>query len=448
MKPIRALIFSLLTVCLVALPAQPAQAQGTAPVLVYYYVWWSPDVLGAGKTPDWPVTPYYSSDASVIQQQVSQAALAGIDGLVVGWYGPQEEYNQTETNFRVVLDQAAAHGIKALLSVDLGSAAWFKSTQEIIDGMNYAISVHAAHPAYFRYGGRPVFVFWFQGRYNLDEWAAIRQQVDPDHNTIWIAEGAMPDAMPTFDGLHMYTISWSENVYGTLSHWSSVTHERGGIWMATAMPGWDNTYTQQSERYIRDREDGNFYRETFAAAAASGPDLILITSWNEWLEGTQIEPSHNYGDFYLNLTRELIGEYKGSGAVTGGGGVAPPVQPTAAPASGSSEAGPAVSTAQASEAPAGVPTSTLPPTITPTLPVTPTPPITATLPDAPPQVAEGISEGDGPRADEEEIASRHETALSGDRLIIGLGILAGGIGLVLLAVVGMLTSLKRRPDDS
>jgi hypothetical protein len=445
MKYFRSLVFLLLAVYLGALPAQPVRAQGTAPVLVYYYVWWTPDAMGPGKTPDWPETPYYSTDASVLEQQVAQAAGAGIDGLVVGWFGPQEEYNQTEPNFRAVLDLAAAHGIKALLSVDLGTAAFFESTQEVIDGLRYAIDVHAKHPAYFRFNGKPLFVFWFQGRYSLEDWAAIRQQVDPNHDTIWIAEGAMPDAMPVFDGLHMYTIAWSENVAGTLAQWGGVTRDRGGIWMATTMPGWDNTYTQQSEKYIREREDGNFYRETFAAAAASGPDMILITSWNEWLEGTSIEPSHNYGDFYLNLTRELIGEYKGSGAVAGGGGSSPPVQQPAQPSGGAANA--PDSSGQPAVALTPTPTRSLPPTITPTLSAT----AASTPPGGSIHAAEGINPGevlDSDKAEGEALRKEGEAAaISPGSLTLGLGIVAVGIGLLLLSIVGAVFSFRHRRNS-
>jgi hypothetical protein len=315
----------------VTFSARPTQAQSQRPVLAYYYAWWSPDSVGPGKSPDWPINPYHSWDTGVMAQHVAQIAGAGIDGMVVAWYGPTEANNQTETNFRTLLDLAAANGITALLSVDLGSGAWFTSVQEVIDGLNYALSVHANHPAYFRYNGRPVLFFWYQGRYSLDDWAYIRQQVDPDHNSIWIAEGAMPDAMPTFDGLHMYTISWAENVYATESQWAATTRSRGGIWVGTAMPGWDNTLTPQSERYVRERADGAFLRETFSAAAATAPEMLLITSWNEWWESTHIEPSALYGDSYLNLTRELVAQYHASGAVAGGGGAPPPSEPTPLP---------------------------------------------------------------------------------------------------------------------
>ena len=43
---------------------------------------------------------------------------------------------------------------------------------------------------------------------------------------------------------------------------------------------------------------------------ASNPDWLLITSFNEWVEGTYIEPGILYGDHYLQMTRELIAAFK------------------------------------------------------------------------------------------------------------------------------------------
>jgi len=59
-----------------------------------------------------------------------------------------------------------------------------------------------------------------------------------------------------------------------------------------------------------DRRNGATYRATLDGAAASDPDWILITSWNEWWENTHIEPSVNFGDQYLQITREFAARWK------------------------------------------------------------------------------------------------------------------------------------------
>ena len=53
------------------------------------------------------------------------------------------------------------------------------------------------------------------------------------------------------------------------------------------------------------RNAGTTYEATWQAAIASGTDWVLITTFNEWWEGTAIEPSVNYSTSYLALTREF-----------------------------------------------------------------------------------------------------------------------------------------------
>jgi hypothetical protein len=55
-------------------------------------------------------------------------------------------------------------------------------------------------------------------------------------------------------------------------------------------------------RPVTERWGGETYRALWQEAAAAHPDYVLITSWNEWHEGSEIEPSVEYDSIMLNDT--------------------------------------------------------------------------------------------------------------------------------------------------
>ena len=45
---------------------------------------------------------------------------------------------------------------------------------------------------------------------------------------------------------------------------------------------------------VTERWGGETYRVLWREAIAAAPDYVLITSWNEWHEGSELEPSVEY----------------------------------------------------------------------------------------------------------------------------------------------------------
>jgi hypothetical protein len=82
--------------------------------------------------------------------------------------------------------------------------------------------------------------------------------------------------------------------------------------VAQVGPGYNDTPVPGRTTPIREREDGAFYRHAWRAALVHKPQLVLIETWNEMHEGTEICETIETGTLYLEITSEWIGKLKRS----------------------------------------------------------------------------------------------------------------------------------------
>lgn len=314
-----------------ALPPVATERRVPPLVLANYFVWydlgsWDDCNISAG---DRPLQPYSSDDPATVARHVQMALGAGIDGFTVQWIAPGE---RTDRNFAMLLAQSQGTDFRSTVVFQRHFWPGTNPTQaNTVEAIRYVLGQYGHHPNFLRLEGRPVIFFTDVGRVPRHDgsavaaWAAIREQADPDRGSWWIAEGLDAGFLSVFDGLWVYNVTHatSPNDYVKAMRWATnvrAWEQRTGrpkLWVATLMPGSDDSRAscRQDVRLaapprVRAREDGAFYRATFAAALASQPDLLWINSFNEWVEGTYIEPGRLYGDFYLNLTRELAAAFK------------------------------------------------------------------------------------------------------------------------------------------
>ena len=283
-----------------ALGAVAPPASEGHPVLAYYYVWWDPSVFG--RTLFQPTQAYNSDDPAAIQRHVQEAQSAGIDGFVVSWYGNGD---RTDANLARLLDLGARSGFRATVEFETDH---FWGVDDVVAQLRALYAGRLNHPATLRYRGRPVIFFWRSATFDNGTWSAIRDQVDPGHAAVWIADGDNFAILggAAWDGISPYAIAWSGNPGAQLSSWGARAQALAPdkLWIPPVSPGCNDS-AARAPTCVRDRADGSYYQATWDGAVASNPSWgVVVSTFNEWLESTQIEPSVQYGDQYLQLTRQ------------------------------------------------------------------------------------------------------------------------------------------------
>jgi hypothetical protein len=216
-----------------------------------------------------------------------------------------------------MLEVAAQKGFRLAVDFDINSPV-MNGPASYADNLRHLHTIHAAQPAYLRYQGRPVVFFYNVARLPVDTWRAIRDQADPERKALWIAEGTDTRYLSVFDGHHLYSITWPNGIppANTLPKWGKrirqYNREQGTakLWVATVMPGYDDRKARPGSGFARSRDGGAYYRQCWQAAIDSQPQWVVVNSFNEWPEGSYIEPSQAYGSLYLDLTREWAAKFK------------------------------------------------------------------------------------------------------------------------------------------
>ncbi len=131
-------------------------------------------------------------------------------------------------------------------------------------------------------------------------------------STISSGDQISAKAAEVFDGIHTYnpTGRTQGKSVEELRAWARETYPkwvqtagRDRIACVTVIPGYDDSKLGRPlPRPITDRHDGRTYQVLWEQAMVARPDWVLITSWNEWHEGSEIEPSVENGDRALRTT--------------------------------------------------------------------------------------------------------------------------------------------------
>jgi hypothetical protein len=255
------------------------------PVAIFYYPWYSNPAKDGGWA-HWFVdhsasvlsTPYYpsrglysSSSARIVAAQMREIAAAGVGTLVVSWWG----FDSPENDRLPMVEQAASkEGMTVALHIEPYRGRTPAQAAEDIARLHEERGVVD-------------FYVYDADRDPAAEWAealAPLEGVRVFGHTTMVGRAKASG----FEGLYTYDVlTWNGALFRRLC---TQAHTAGLLCAPSVGPGYDARRTTGLES-VRPRNDGRTYDSMWKTALRANPDVVTITSYNEWQEGTQIEPA-------------------------------------------------------------------------------------------------------------------------------------------------------------
>jgi glycosyl hydrolase family 99 len=299
-RPLALIGLALFALALVAAPqsAVPVRAASDRPVMAFYYPWYEKSDWSYDKMSDIATPTYSGGDDSAIRRHIQQADDAGIDALICTWYGPNEDRLNKRCRRLLQLVQGSGRNIRVAIIPDQSAA--FDGGMRSVDGLAGALEV----------------VFWFNppSLGDVGAWQRLRDRADPNREQFWFGGTDNFAYLDVYDALYYFDISWEAvpgramaSYAGRLDRYNQSHPGANKPFVATAMPGYDDIKIRNGHR--KDRANGDYYRGTWQTAIDRNAAAVVLTSWNEFFEGSHIEPSEQYGDLYLRLTKEWSDKY-------------------------------------------------------------------------------------------------------------------------------------------
>lgn len=290
-------------------------------VLAHYHPWYTAETWRDPQMADRPLRPYSTDVQADVNNQAVQAHDAGIDAFVVSWQGLEADNGFNDRRMRILLEAARTSGLRVCSYTETvvanpGNNPTVPSDpRTMFEWLVDLVDLYGSHPAYLRVGDRPVIFIYVASRIALSDWVELMARLRASgRNPLLIGDFAGSILLEPFDGEYQYTnILFTRDAFVAFNLAESLRvrtyhllrpGDRRRLWVAAVTPGYDDSrLTDRLTPHVVDRSNGSLYDAQWTTAIDTGADWAVVTSWNEWWENTEIEPSERYGSTYVQRTR-------------------------------------------------------------------------------------------------------------------------------------------------
>ncbi|MDH6304588.1 hypothetical protein M2459_001323 [Parabacteroides sp. PF5-5] len=260
------------------------------------------------------IGPYASGDPHVIEYHLLLIKYAGIDGLLIDWYGVRDlwDYPANKRNTEAL--------VKALDKVGLGFAIVYEdqTLREGLDAngkvsqakadMQYLETNFFGKSNYIRVDGKPLLlVFGPQELKTPAEWTSVFSilKTKPTFLTLYAHSGASNNATDkNAAGEYIWVDATSmEKKYASKNSFD--------VFIGGAYPGFNAFYDEggwgSDPLSPINHESGALFKRLLDMAKTENMDYLQLITWNDFGEGTMIEPTQEFGYTFLTGLQQFAG---------------------------------------------------------------------------------------------------------------------------------------------
>lgn len=255
-----------------------------------------------------PLTGCYASDdEAVLDYQCLLMKYSGLDGVIIDYMGEsgKNDFATIASATKKMVSATAKAGMEFAICYDeqtaLGTGV-FSDASEAKDqartDMRFIQQNFMSKPNYAKNGSRPVLLMFGPARVTGSaNWDYIA-------NPLGTADVVVLNGHAANYGSPAGEFLWVKPTpdYSQAASWN--------LYIGGAMPGfWDvyKEFGQGSGYTTYDRENGALFERQLNAAKTAGLSWLQVTTWNDYGEGTTIEPTQQYKYQYLTILQKFSG---------------------------------------------------------------------------------------------------------------------------------------------
>jgi hypothetical protein len=259
------------------------------------------------------IGPYASGDQDVIEYHLLLMKYTGIDGVLIDWYGASDlyDYGSIRKNTEALIDMLDKVGLQfAIVYEDRTISAAVKNNPDYDriagarDDMIYLEQNYFSAPSYITINEKPLLlVFGPEEFHDPDEWTEILS-VFTHTPCFLVLNGASGQTAPNSSGEYI----WVDNTSLDAKYNRMKTFD---VFTGGAYPGFRDYYSEggwgTGMGWQIAYNNGETFSTNLQKAGIAGADYLQLITWNDFGEGTMIEPTQEFGYTMLEEVQYFAG---------------------------------------------------------------------------------------------------------------------------------------------